>query len=194
MFLAEKGLNVPRETIDLRGGAHLADDYLAINPRGTLPALMIDGDELIVESSAICRFFEAMHPDPPLFGGNPRDVARIESTLRLIDSEGYAAAVYALRNAHPAFAGKALPGQWPEVAQIPALVERAATMWQRFLDMLETRLGAHEWVATDKLSHADIAAFVTLEFGRAARLAAPDEGSATARWHERMAARPSAAA
>ncbi|MGF7152043.1 glutathione S-transferase [Sphingomonas zeicaulis] len=194
MYLAEKALNVPRVSIDIRRGAHLAMDFLEINPRGTLPALQLDDGELILESSAICRFFEALHPDPPLFGGNPRDVARIESVLRLVDGEGYAAAVYAFRNGHPGLAGKALPGCWPEVPQIPELVARAGLMWGRFLDMLETRLAAHEWVATDRLSYADIAAFVTLEFGTVGRLPIDGAGEGVARWRAAMAARPSAGA
>jgi glutathione S-transferase len=194
MYLAEKALNVPRVSIDIRRGEHLAADFLEINPRGTLPALQLDDGELILESSAICRFFEALHPDPPLFGGNPRDVARVESVLRLVDGEGYAAAVYAFRNGHPGLAGKALPGCWPDVPQIPELVARAGLMWRRFLDMLETRLAAHEWVATDRLSYADIAAFGTLEFGTVGRLAMDGAGEGVARWRAAMAARPSAAA
>ncbi|AHE57300.1 glutathione S-transferase family protein [Sphingomonas sanxanigenens] len=194
MYLAEKALNVPRVSVDIRGGAHLAADFLDINPRGTLPALQLDDGELILESSAICRFFETLHPEPSLFGANPRDVARIESVLRLVDGEGYAAAVYAFRNGHPRLAGKALPGCWPEVPQIPALVARAGLLWRRFLETLETRLAEHEWIATDRLSYADIAAFVTLEFGGVGRLDMGGAGEGVARWRAAMAARPSAAA
>lgn len=194
MFLSEKGLKLERILLDLRADEHLAADYLAINPRGTVPALLLDDGEIIVESSAICRFLEAIHPDPPLFGANPRDIARVEAALRLVDGEGYAAAVYAFRNRHPAFAGRGLPGNWPTTAQIPALVDRAQAMWTRFLDSLDSRLRDHPWVACDRLSHADIAAFVTLEFGVAAKLDAGEEHPALVAWRDKMRARPSAAA
>ena len=94
IFLAEKGIEVPCEAIDLRSGEHLGDAYLRINPRGALPALELDDGEVLCESAAICRYFEALHPQPPLFGTTPIEIGRIESWTRRIEGDGYAAAVY----------------------------------------------------------------------------------------------------
>ena len=75
VFLAEKGLNVPTEQVDLGGLQQKTDAYTAINPLQRVPALVLDDGTVIAESIAICRYFEALHPDPPLFGRGALDVA-----------------------------------------------------------------------------------------------------------------------
>ncbi|KQT32877.1 glutathione S-transferase [Sphingomonas sp. Leaf412] len=194
IYLAEKAIQVERVTIDLKADEQLGDAYLAINPRGTVPALVLDDGETIAESVAICRFFEALHPQPPLFGARPVEVARIEDWTRRIESEGYAAAVYALRNRAAAFMNRGLPGKRGAVPQIPVLVERAKTMWADFMAVLDDRLGDGEWIAGDRYSFADVTGLVTVDFARAAKLAVPDAATNVARWHAAASARPSAAA
>ena len=194
IYLAEKGISVARETVDLRQGAHFRPEYLAINPRGTVPALRLDSGEVISESAAICRYFEALHPEPPLFGTTPEAIARIESYTRRIESDGYAAAVYVFRNTRAAMEGRGMPGQWPPMPLIPELATRGAIMWGAFYEWLEARLAAHAWIAGDGFSFADITALVTIDFAQAAKLPAPAPGSAIARWHAAISARPSAEA
>lgn len=194
IYLAEKAIQVERVPIDLATGEHLGEAYRALVPRGVVPALELDDGEVIVESSAICRFFEVLHPEPPLFGVRPVEVARIEGWTRRIEAEGYAAAAYALRNGVPAFAGRGLPGHWPEVAQIPALVDRARVMWAGFAAALDRQLSQNEWVAGDRYSFADITALVTIDFARRARLTLPEGAEHIARWYGIVAARPSAEA
>jgi glutathione S-transferase len=77
IYLAEKGIEVERVPIDLRADEQLSDGYLKINPRGAVPALELDSGEVITESTAICRYFEAQHPEPSLFGATPIEIARI---------------------------------------------------------------------------------------------------------------------
>jgi glutathione S-transferase len=194
IYLAEKGIVVDRVTVDLRKDEQLGDPYLAINPRGAVPALQLDDGEVICESAAICRYFEALHPDPPLFGRSPVEIGRIESWTRRIESDGYAAAVYALRNAAPAFAGRGAAGKWPDIPQIPDLSARALIMWGAFVEAMEARLAASQWVAGDTFSFADITALITVDFAGKARLGLPDDAPAIRRWHAVMSARPSASA
>lgn len=194
MYLAEKGISVERVMVDLRGDEQLGEAFLAVNPRGTVPALQLDDGEVIAESTAICRFFEALHPAPPLFGARPVEVARVEGWTRRIESDGYAAAVYAFRNRSPAFAGRALPGRWPDMPQIPALAARGQAMWDVFIAALDRRLAESEWIAGDRYTFADITALATVDFARAARLAVPESAAAVQRWHAAAAARPSAGA
>ncbi|MFK3889057.1 glutathione S-transferase family protein [Sphingomonas sp. NPDC079357] len=194
IYLAEKAISVERVPVDLAGGAHLKPDYLAINPRGTVPALRLDDGEVIGDSTAICRFFEALHPDPPLFGARPFDVARVTQWTRRIEAEGYAACVYALRNAAPRFAGRAEPGIWPALPQLPELAARGARMWEAFVATLDERLADSEWVAGDRYTYADITALVTVDFAAMARLALPDGVPHLRRWHAAATARPSATA
>ena len=127
IYLAEKGIAVERRIVDLRGGEMLSDAYRIENPFGAVPVLELDDGELIPESAAICRYFETLHPAPPLFGGDdPLAVARIESWMRRIEQDGYAAAVNVLRNTRSAFTDRPLPGAWPPMLQLPALAERLA--------------------------------------------------------------------
>jgi glutathione S-transferase len=194
IFLAEQGVEVERVMVDLRRNEQLDDPYLAVNPRGAVPALELDDGEVICESAAICRYFEALHPEPTLFGATALDIGRIESWTRRIESDGYAAAVYAFRNVHPAFEDRAAPGKWPSMPQIPELGARGLIMWGAFVDALDARLAEREWIATDAYSFADISALVTIDFARAAKFQVPEKCRAVARWHKAASGRPSAAA
>lgn len=194
IFLAEKGVAVPCEAIDLRTGEHLADAYLRINPRGAVPALKLDDGEVLCESAAICRYFEALHPEPALFGQSPIQIGRIESWTRRIEGDGYAAAVYVLRNTAAAFKDRAVPDAGLTVAQIPELAARGAIMWEGFVEALDARLAERTWIAGDGFSFADITALVTIDFARAAKLAVPEHLANLLRWHGEASARPSASA
>lgn len=194
IFLAEKGVAVERVSIDLRSDEQLGDPYRAINPRGTVPALRLASGEVIVESTAICRYVEALFPEPSLFGRTPIAVARIDAWIHRIEAEGYAAAVYVFRNARPVFAGRGIPGAGPAVAQIPALVERGHAMWGGFTAALEARLAETRWIAGDAYSFADVSALVALDFARSARLPWGAGQPAIARWHAEASDRPSASA
>ncbi|HXH17204.1 MAG TPA: glutathione S-transferase N-terminal domain-containing protein [Sphingomonas sp.] len=194
VYLAEKGITVERVTIDLRADEQLQDAFLAINPRGAVPALELDDGEVICESAAICRYFEALHPAPPLFGTTPVDVARIESWTRRIESDGYAAAVYVLRNTVAAFRDRGAAGKWPAMPQIPELAARGVIMWDVFVETLEAQLADRPWIATDAYSFADITALVTIDFATRCKLVLPEEARAVRRWHAAATARPSATA
>jgi glutathione S-transferase len=194
IFLAEKGVEVPREAVDLRSGEHLADAYLRINPRGAVPALKFDDGEVLCESAAICRYFEALHPEPPLFGRTPIEIGRIESWTRRIEGDGYAAVVYVLRNTTSAFKDHAIPNAGLSVAQIPELAARGAIMWDGFVEALDARLADRPWIAGEAYSFADITALVNIDFARAAKLAVPEHLGNLRRWHGDASARPSASA
>jgi len=193
MYLAEKGIHVERVMVDLRIDEQLTPAYLAINPRGTVPALELDDGTVLAETSAICRYFEARQPEPPLFGTTAEEIGLVEAWTRRIEAEGYAAVGDAFRNSRPVFADRALSGKWPAMPQLPGLVERGRAMWEHFLDMLDARLAQSEWIAGRRISYADICGFVAVEFARATKLHSAERAS-VARWHRQMAARPSAEA
>ncbi len=192
IFLAEKQITVERVMIDLRRDEQLDPAFLAINPRGVVPALLLDDGAVITESAAICRFFEAMQPDPPLFGTEPRSIAQIDSWSRRIESDGYAAAVYAFRNSKPQMQGRGQPGNWPPIPIIPELVDRAQVMWGCFIEALDQRLADSTWIAGDAISFADITGLITIDFAARAGLAVPEQLVHVVRWHATMTARPSA--
>src|SRR4051794_10644735 len=85
IFLAEKGLSVPRVQIDLNKGEHKTPAFTALNPLQRTPALELDDGTVIAESIAICRYFEELHPDPPLFGVGALERARVEMWQRRLE-------------------------------------------------------------------------------------------------------------
>ena len=85
IFLAEKGLSVPMEKIDLGALQHKSAEFTAINPLQRVPVLVLDDGTVITESIAICRYFEALQPDPPLFGRGPLEIANIEMWNRRLE-------------------------------------------------------------------------------------------------------------
>ena len=195
IFLAEKGIEIERIPVDIMGNEHLGPDYVAINPQRQMPALLLDDGTLIDDSYGICRYFEAVQPDPPLFGTDPKEIGLIESWLRRIEHDSFQAVALAFRNKVSVFKDRAVSGQWPAIPQIPDLVERGRTMWAAFADVLEGHLAAQDHIAGERFSMADIAALVSIDFGIATRLPDPRENRPSlARWHALVAARPSAAA
>ena len=85
MYLAEKGLTPPYEDVELRARAHKTPQFLALNSLGQVPTLELDDGSTISESVAICRYFEALHPEPALFGRTPAEQAAVEMWIRRIE-------------------------------------------------------------------------------------------------------------
>lgn len=194
MYLAEKGITVERRMVDLAAAENLQEPFLSLNPRGTVPVLELDDGQVIADSVAICRYLEALHPDPPLFGRDPLEIARIEYWTRKIEAEGYAGVVYAFRNRNKHMTDRALSGFWPPVPQLPELVMRGQNMWGWFVDNLDDHLEGRDWIATDAYSFADLTALMAVDFARATKLSNGDLSPALARWYARVSARPSAQA
>src|SRR5262249_516075 len=149
IFLAEKGISVPTEQIDITTQQHKTPEYTAINPMQRMPALVLDDGIIITESIAICRYFEMLHPEPPLFAVGPKDAAVVEMWNRRAEMNFFANVAAVFRHTHPAM--KEL-----EVPQVPAWAEanRPRVVW--FLEMLDRELATREFVAGDRYTVADI--------------------------------------
>jgi glutathione S-transferase len=195
IFLAEKGIKVDRVEVDIKGGEHLGADYIGINRQRQMPALLLDDGTLIDDSLGICRYFEALKPDPPLFGRTPVEIGLVESWLRRIEHDCFQAVAAAFRNKLSIFAGRAVSGEWPPIEQIPAMVDRGRCMWTAFADVLNNHLANKDYLIGDSFSMADIAALVAIDFGIDTRLPDPRDGrAALTRWHGEISSRPSATA
>jgi glutathione S-transferase len=137
--------------------------------------------------------FEVLQPEPALMGSGPLGSATVAAWQRQVERDGFFAVAEALRNSSPAFKGRALPGA-DDYEQIPALVERGRARVGKFFQTLDTRLAAHEFVAGEQFSIADITAVVAVDFARWIRLTVPEELGHLRRWHAEISARPSAKA
>jgi glutathione S-transferase len=187
IFLAEKGITVPSENIDIATMQHKTPEYTAINPFQRMPALVLDDGSIITESIAICRYFEMLRPQPPLFGIGPKDAAIVEMWNRRAEINFFANVAAVFRHTHPAM--KEL-----EVPQVPAWAEanRPRVAW--FLELLDRELATREFVAGDRYTVADITTQVAVDFMKPGRLVMPEGLGNVKRWHAAVSARPSARA
>jgi len=187
IFLAEKGISVPTEQVDIMAKQHKTPEYAAINPLQRMPALVLDDGTVITESIAICRYFEALQPEPPLFGVGAKEIAQVEMWNRRCEIEFFAHVAAVFRHQHPAM--KDL-----EVPQVPAYAEAMRPRATWFLEFMDGELGKREFVAGDRFSVADITMLCAVDFMKPARLAMPESLSNVKRWHAAVSARPSARA
>jgi glutathione S-transferase len=187
IFLAEKGIDLPIEQVDIMAKQHKSAEFTAINPLQRLPVLVLDDGTIICESLAICRYFEALRPEPPLFGQGPKEVGLVEMWSRRVENNLFATVAQVFRHLHPAM--KEL-----EVPQVPAWAEANKPRVFDFLGILDSQLAEHEFIAGDRYSIADITAQVTIDFMKVPKLTVPDELVNVKRWHAAVSARPSSKA
>ncbi len=193
MVLAEKGIAVETREISIARGAQLEPEFRALNPQAMVPALQLEDGTLLSENLGIAAYLEALVPEPPLLGRDAREKGLVMMWTAIAEQQGAQPIAEALRNSHPAFENRALPGP-VDHAQIPALAARGRQRAVAFLDLLDARLTEAPYLAGERFSFADITAFVFVDFARVIKLAVPDAHAATRDWQARIAARPSAAA
>lgn len=193
MFLAEKGLDVPTVQVDLREKEQLSDAYRKINPRLTVPCLVLDDGSSIADIDAICRYFEERHPEPALYGRTPEERAAVTALNNQIEVDGVRTLADGFRNSVKGFAGRAIPGP-VDVEQIPELAERGKMRAGLWLEDMNALLADREFLAGDTVTVCDISAFVAIEFAAWQKIGIAESQSHLARWHQAMAARPSAQA
>ncbi|WP_435139264.1 glutathione S-transferase family protein [Pseudopelagicola sp. nBUS_19] len=191
MFIAEKGIEIETRNIDLGKNQQFSPEFLLVNPRAMLPALVITGDRVLSENIAIATYLEEIYPDPPLLGQDAEEKASIMMWNAMAEFQGGVAVAEAFRNSHPLMKDRALPG--PEnYAQIPELAERGHARIGVFFDLLEERLQKSVYLGSDRFSIADITAYVFCDFGRVVRRRLPEENTAARDWFDRISQRESA--
>ena len=189
IYLAEKGIAVPFEKVDIMTRANRTPDFLAnVNPMGGIPVLALDDGTHIAESVAICRYFEALHPEPPLFGRTPADIGRIDMWNRRVEMNFMQAVGLAWVHGSPLTA-KVVKQQIPEMA------EQARALVRNAFALLDAQLAKHAFIAGDAYSMADILALTTFDFaGQLNQLHPEPAQKDLLRWHAEVSARPSAKA
>ena len=186
IFLAEKGIDIPTEQVDIGKRVNLEPDFLAKNPLGKVPVLELDDGTHLSETVAICRYLEGTHPTPPLMGVDPSDAAVVEMWQRRTEFEVAIPIMQCFQNTHDFFKGR--------ITQVPDYGEVCRATALERLAWLDQVLGEREFVAGERYSIADITLLVGIDFGRVVRLRIPPEHKNLTRWHEAVSSRPSAQA
>jgi len=187
IFLAEKGLDVPFVDVDLAKLDQKTQAFSQVNPFQGVPTLELDDGGVIAESIAICRYFEELHPEPPLFGTGALQRAEVEMWQRRAELYLLFPIAQAYRHSHPGAKVLESPqiGEWAEV-------NRAKTLLA--MERFDAALGDRPFICGEHFTVADITGLVALDFTRPARIAVPEGLANLRRWRETLNARPSAKA
>lgn len=187
IFLAEKGVEIPAEQVDLGKLEHKGEAYSALNPVQQVPALVLDDGFVLTETIAICRYVEELHPEPPLFGADAFERALVEMWQRRLEFGLLGPVASVFRHLHPAMAQM-------EVPQVAAWGEANKGRVMDFLRLLDGELEGQEFICGQSFTVADITGLVGLDFMKPAKLTVPEDLAHVRRWHARLSERPSAKA
>lgn len=186
IFLAEKGISVTTEQIDLMKGENRLPRFLACNPLGAVPVLELDDGTHIAESVAICRYFEETHPEPSLMGVDAADRARVEMWNRRMELElmrnigGY------FQHTHELFKSR--------IRQLPEFAEQARTQAFSRMKLFDEMIGDRRFIAGDRYTIADITAQCALGIAEWVGLGLDPTLANLTRWYADVSSRPSAKA
>ena len=186
VFLAEKGINVPYEQVNLATGDNRKPEFLKINPMGGLPVLELDDGSHIAESVAICRYFEETTPEPRLMGVDAKDKAVVEMWNRRMEFEVLWNTANAFRHTSEFFKGR--------IAQVKEFGEVSRNAAIKRLEWLDTVFADREFIAGPRYTIADITALIGIDFGRVTGIKVQENQKNLARWYQAVSSRPSAKA
>ena len=159
MFMDYKGIALNSTQINLGTAEQLGEDYRAIVPEATVPALVLDDGSVLCAVIAIAHFLETLHPERPLLGRTAEE-----------------------RTTHPKYGNRALPGP-ADISQLPALAERGKTRLLSGFSVVNEALADRVFLAGDALSFADIDLLAALDFAAWGARSVPDESFAhLTRW------------
>ena len=187
IFAVEKGITLPEVSLDLRAREHKSEAHLRRNSLGQVPVLELDDGTMITETVSICRYLEALYPDPPMFGRTPAEIAVIDMWIRRIENQLGDPARMFWRHAHPATA--ALIEQHTVFGESNrAIIDRAMQWLDREID------DGRPFIAGDSYTMADITALTMVDFATLIGLDPIGDRQSVSAWHDRVSHRPSASA
>ncbi len=186
MFLVEKGIDLAETRVDMMKREHKSAEFRTKNSLGQIPTLELDDGETISETVAICRYFEEIQPEPSLFGRTAVEKARVDMWVRRIEFVLMTPVGNYWRHFHPRTA--ALLTQYKDFGESNVETYANAQKW------LDRELADRPFIAGDAYSMADICAQSTADFATWIGLPIDLERTNLVAWHERVSARPSAAA
>jgi glutathione S-transferase len=185
IFMAEKGIEIPMEQIDLVGGENRRPPYVDKTPAGQLPCLELDDGSHLTEITAICEYLEERHPDPPLVGATPEERAKTRMWTRRVDLNIIEPMANGFRYA------EGLSLFQDRIHVIPQAADDLKQIAREKLAWLDGLIEGREFIAGDRLSLADILLYAFLEFGASVGQSLDPKLANLPGWYTRVAARPS---
>lgn len=183
--LAEKGIEVEQEAVDLMGGENRQGSYTKKNPSGQLPCLELDDGRHIAEITAICEYLEDIKPSPPIIGSTPEERAETRMWTRRIDLN------IAENIANGFRYSQGLPLFQTRIKVIPQAADDLKAIAQEKLAWLDGLIAGRDFVAGDRFTMADILLFGFVEFGNSVGQPLDAKLENLQGWYARVAARPS---
>lgn len=163
-MLKLKGVNLEYTNIDMMKGEQFADEYKAVNPSMTVPALELEDGTVLSEVIGMLYYLEQEYPEKPLMGRTTLEKAQVLSWLHRLFNTGLSSIAEVLRNgAAPGFEDRALPGPL-NIAQIPELIERGQKKLAFFFDTMEAELKDKDYLVGDALTQADVDLMIVCNF------------------------------
>ena len=157
IFIAEKGIeNIEVEDLDIGKMEHKTTEYKKIAPNSRIPALVLDDGQVILETTAICRYLECLYPEPNMFGKDPIEIAQIEMWYSRVSFELMLPLMHGFRHTHPHMS--ALENQNNEFG----LAQRELAV--KSLGYYEEVIKGKDFIACDRFSYADIQTVSSLQF------------------------------
>ena len=184
VYLAEKGLKIPFESVDLMSGQNRTPEFLKKNPLGGLPVLEFDDGTCLSESLAIIEYFEELHPDPPMIGTTPIERARVRSLERVVELGALFSVAMIFQNTHPLFAER--------INQSADAAESGRKRLAIHLKALDESIDNNPFVAGEQPTIADCTLLATLAFAEFAGESLDPSYGNLARWYAAFRQRPSA--
>lgn len=185
LFLAEKGVEIPKVTIDLMKGENRGEAHVKRNPAGQSPCLELDNGSYLSEITAICEYIEEKHPTPALIGATPEERANTRMWTRRIDLN----ILEPMTNGFRYGEGLALfTGRIPVEPEASAPLKRVA---QDRITWLDKMIGdGRQFIAGDKITLADCLFYCFLDFGQQVGQPVNRDNKNIAAWFDRMKERP----
>ena len=187
LFLNYKGIELDTQQIDLGSLEQHGDEYAAINPLRTIPALELDDGTVLTEVIAEVAYLESVYPDKPLMGTTDQEKALVLNWDHLLLISGFSAIRDMFRNTAKGFAGRASTGAL-SLEQIPDLAERGKLQLDDFWLMANRQLEKNTWLTGDNFTYADIDLFCLVEFSGWVKQGIPEDCASLKDWHARATA------
>ncbi len=187
MFMAEKGLDIPRVEVNLMAGENRQAPYMSKNPAGQMPALELDDGVVLCEILPICEYLDEIRPTPPLIGSNAEERGITRMWMRRIDLNVCEPMANGFRFAEGLRLFESRIHVIPQAADDLKAIAREKLSW------LDGLMAGRQWVVGDRFTLADILLFVFVEFGAQVGQPLDPANKNIVAWKERVAARPSAA-